>query len=71
KQEHMAKLKSELDKWISMPDKDYLLLVEDHIMMTALKAAGIEELPIYKAAENILKNNRIEIHLKPIKSRYK
>jgi len=67
----MAKLKSELDKWISMPDKDYLSLIEDHILLTALKAAGIEELPIYKAAQNILTNNRIEIHLKPIKSKYK
>lgn len=38
---HMAKLKSELDKWISMPDRDYLDLVEDYIMMTALRAAGI------------------------------
>lgn len=67
----MAKLKSELDKWVSMPDKDYLTLIEDHIMLTALKAAGVEQLPIYKAAENILKNDRIEIHLKPIKKRYK
>ena len=68
---HMAKLKSELDKWISMPDRDYLYLVEDHIMMTALRAAGIEQLPIYKSAQSILKNNHIEVHLKPIKPQYK
>lgn len=68
---HMAKLKSELDKWISMPDRDYLDLVEDHIMMTALCAAGIEQLPIYKSAQSILKNNHIEVHLKPIKPQYK
>lgn len=67
----MAKLKSELDKWISMPDKEYLSLIEDHIMLTALKAAGVEELPIYKAAKCVLKNNRIEVHLKPIKHFYK
>lgn len=67
----MAKLKSEADKWISMPDKDYLELVEDHILMTALRAAGIEQLPIYKSAHSILKNNHVEIHLKPIKSQYK
>lgn len=70
-QEIMAKLKSEMEKWVSMPDRDYLDLVEDHIMMTALRAAGIESLPIYKSAKSILKNNRVEIHLKPIKSRYK
>lgn len=67
----MAKLKSEVEKWVSMPDRDYLDLVEDHIMMTALRAAGIESLPIYKAAKSILKNNRVEIHLKPVKARYK
>lgn len=68
---HMAKLKSELDKWISIPDRDYLDLVEDHIMMTALRAAGIEQLPIYKSAQSILKNNHIEVHLKLIKPQYK
>lgn len=67
----MAKLKSEIEKWVSMPDRDYLELVEDHIMMTALRAAGIEDMPVYKVAKNILNNNRVEIHLKPIKSRYK
>jgi hypothetical protein len=67
----MAKLKSETEKWISMSDKNYLLLVEDHIMLTALKTAGVEQLPIYKAAQSILKNNRTEIHLQPIKSKYK
>lgn len=53
--DNMAKLKSEVDKWISMPDRDYLELVEDHILMTALRAAGLEELPIYKSAQSILK----------------
>lgn len=71
KQENMARLKSELDKWISMPDKDYLSLIEDHVLLTALKAAGVEELPIYKAAQSVIKNSRVEIHLKPIKSYYK
>lgn len=69
--DNMAKLKSEVDKWISMPDKDYLELVEDHILMTALRAAGLEELPIYKSAQSILKNKHIEVHLKPIKPQYK
>lgn len=67
----MAILKSELSKQVSMPEKEYLSLIEEHIMLTALKAAGIEDMPIYKAAKSILKDNRIEIHLKPIKSTYK
>ena len=69
--DNMAKLKSEVDKWVSMPDKDYLELIEDHILLTALRAAGIERLPIYKSAQSILKNNHIEVHLKPIKYHYK
>lgn len=71
KSQKMAKLKSEVDKWISMPDKDYLELIEDHILMTALRAAGLERLPIYKSAQSILKNRHIEVHLKPIKPQYK
>lgn len=68
---NMAKLKSEVDKWISMPNRDYLELVEDHILITALRAAGLEELPIYKSAQSILKNRHVEVHLKPIKPQYK
>lgn len=67
----MAKLKSEIEKWASIPDREYLKLLEDHIMMTALKVAGIEKMPIYKVAESILKDNRIEIHIKPVKHYYK
>lgn len=63
---HMAKLKSELDKWISIPDRDYLYLVEDHIMMTALRAAGIEQLPIYKLAQSILKTIILKFTLNPL-----
>lgn len=69
--DYMAKLKSEVDKWVSMSDKDYLELIEDHILLTALRAAGVERLPIYKSAQSILKNNHIEVHLKPIKYHYK
>lgn len=57
----MAILKSELKKQMSMSEKEYLSLIEDHIMMTALKAAGIEDMPVYRAAKSILKDNRIEI----------
>mgnify|MGYP007027040798 CR=1 FL=1 len=67
----MARLKSELDKMVPLSDREYLSLIEDHIMMTALKAAGIEELPIYKSAKSILKDNHIEVHIKPIKPNYK
>lgn len=67
----MAKLKSELDTYISMSERDYLLLVEDHIMLTALKSSGLEKMAIYKAAKSIIDNQRVEIHLKPVHKRYK
>ena len=67
----MARLKSEIEKFVSISEKDYLTLIEDHLMMNALKIAGIEEMPIYKAANSILQDGRVEIHLRPVKIRYK
>lgn len=67
----MAKKKSELNQYISLPEKDYLTLVEDHITLKALKIAGVEKLPMFKSVESIIKDGRIEIHLKPVKQKYR
>lgn len=67
----MAKLKSESDKYVTLHEKEYFDLIESKILIEALKAAGIEDLPIYKAANMILQNARIEIHLKPIQRNYR
>lgn len=67
----MAKLKSELDKFISLHEKEYFDLIESKLLIEALKAAGIEDLPIYRAANAVLKNARIEIHLKPTQKNYR
>ena len=67
----MARLKSEMEKYVSLSEKDYLTLIEDHMLLNALKIAGVEEMPIYKAANSILKDGRVEIHFKPVKARYK
>jgi hypothetical protein len=67
----MARIKSELEKYVSISEKDYLILIESHMMLNALKIAGVEELPIFKAADSILKDGRVEIHFKPIKPRYR
>jgi hypothetical protein len=67
----MAKLKSEMEKCVSLSERDYLTLIEDHLMLKALKIAGIEELPMYKAAISILEDARVEVHLKPVKAKYK
>ena len=50
----MAKLKSQSQKYVELKEEDYLLLIENTIKMEALKIAGIEKMPIYKAMEHIL-----------------
>lgn len=67
----MARLKNELNQYVSLHEKDYLTLVEDHITLKALKIAGVENLPMFKSIESIIKDGRIEIHLKPIKQKYR
>lgn len=67
----MAKKKSELNQYVSLLEKDYLALVEDHITLKALKIAGVENLPMFKSIESIIKDGRIEIHLKPVKQKYR
>lgn len=67
----MAKIKSELNQYISLPEKDYLTLLEDHITLKALRIAGVEDLPLYKSIESIVRDGRVEIHLKPIKQKYR
>jgi hypothetical protein len=67
----MAIRKSEKNQYVSLLEKDYLTLLEDHITLRALKIAGIEKMPIYKGVESIIKDGRIEIHMKPIKQKYR
>ena len=67
----MAKKKSELNQYIGLLERDYVTLLEDHLTLRALKIAGIEKMPIYQGIESIIKDGRIEIHIKPIKSKYR
>jgi hypothetical protein len=67
----MAKRKSELNRYIGLLEKDYLTLLEDHITLRALKIAGIEEMPIYQSIDSIIRDGRVEIHLHPVKKKYK
>jgi hypothetical protein len=60
-----------MEKFVSISEKDYLTLIEDHMLLNALKIAGVEDMPIYKAANSILNDGRVEIHFKPVKARYK
>lgn len=66
----MAKLKKDLHKYVELREEDYLLLIENSMVVEAMKLAGVEKLPIWKAVRRILDDNRIEIHVKPINRRY-
>ncbi len=66
----MAKIKSNHKKYVTITEKEYLELIENTMMIEALKIAGVEELPIYKAMLRILEDKRVEIHIEPLCSRY-
>ena len=66
----MAKLKSQSQKYVELKEEDYLLLIENTIKMEALKIAGIEKMPIYKAMEHILEHEYIDLLVKPVSRRY-
>lgn len=46
------------------------MMYENTMMVEALKIAGIEEMPIYKAMLRVLEDKRVEVHIKPLCSRY-
>lgn len=60
----MVKLKSQSQKYVELKEEDYLQLVENTIKMEALKIAGIEKMPIYKAMEHILEHEHIDLLIK-------
>lgn len=66
----MVKIKSRSDKYVELKEKDYLSLLENTILIEALKIAGIEAMPIYKAMRRIIDDKRVEVHIKPVNHRY-
>lgn len=44
----MAKIKSESYKYITIKETEYLQLVENTMIVEALKIAGVEQLPIIR-----------------------
>lgn len=67
----MAYRKSDKEKYIQILETDYLKLVKDSMTLQALFIAGVENLPIYKSIDSIMGSDRIEVHIHPIKKRYK
>ena len=66
----MAKIKSQANKYITIKETEYLQLIENTMIVEALKMAGVENIPIYQAVKRILDDKRIEIHIKPLCTRY-
>ena len=66
----MVKLKSKTQCLVELKEEDYLMLLENTIMMEALKIAGIEKMAIYKAMEHILQYQHIDMLIKPVSRRY-
>ena len=63
----MARLKTQEDRRISDHEDEYLLFVENTLIVEALKIAGIEEMPVWKAMKRILDDTRVEIHARPVR----
>lgn len=63
----MARLKTEEDRRIPVPENEYLRFVENSMIVEALKIAGIEEMPVWKAMKRILGDKRVEIHACPVR----
>jgi hypothetical protein len=40
-------------------------------MLKTLKIAGVESLPLFKCVQSIMKDDRIEVYIKPVQKRYK
>lgn len=67
----MAYKKSDKERYIQIREEDYLTLVEDSMVLNALKIAGVEELPIFQSINSILESGRVEIHIYPVKKKYR
>lgn len=63
----MARLKTREDKRIPVPEDEYLRLMENSLIVEALRIAGIEEMPIWKAMKHILDDKRVEVHIRPVR----
>lgn len=62
----MARLKTQEDRRIPVSEDEYIRFTENTMIVEALKIAGIEDMPIWKAMKRILNDKRVEIHVRPV-----
>lgn len=61
----MARFKSE--SCVTLKEKEYLNLLQDSMILKALKIAGVENMPIYRSIDSIIRDDRIELSAYPRK----
>ena len=61
----MARFKSE--SCVTLKEKENLSLLQDSMILKALKIAGIENMPIYQSIDSIIGDDRIELSAYPRK----
>lgn len=62
----MARLKNQEDKRIPVSEAEYRQFMENTMIVEALKIAGIEEMPVWKAMMRILDDKHVELHARPV-----
>lgn len=67
----MAKLIKDLHKYVEIREEEYLQLIEDSLTVEAMKLAGVEKLPIWKAVRRIMDDKRVELHARPVNRKYR
>lgn len=67
----MAKQISKSNKYVTLHERDYITLLQDHLVLKALKISGIENHPAFKAVQSILKDGHIETHIHPVEEKYR
>lgn len=55
----MARFKSE--SCVTLKEKEYLSLLQDSMILKALKIAGIESMPIYQSIDSIIGDDRVSL----------
>lgn len=66
----MAKKKSDTTPMVTITERDYLTLIENTMLVEAMKLAGIESQPVWKAVMHILEDDRVQVHIHPLNRRY-
>ena len=47
------------------------MLLNDQLTLRAMKILGVEKHPSFRAVESILKDGRVDIHIRPVDGKYR